>query len=97
MGVKGIWSLLGATGRKAEVQCLGNKAVAVDASIWIVQVNLYPDDDSLPFPPSFRNPCLHRNHAALVLGKGKRGMAAVAFIFAPPPDFKAASQINPAS
>lgn len=40
MGVKGIWSLLGATGRKAEVQCLGNKAVAVDASIWIVQVDL---------------------------------------------------------
>lgn len=50
MGVKGIWNLLGATGRKAEVQCLGNKAVAVDASIWIVQVRVR-DAPSSSSPP----------------------------------------------
>eukprot|EP00282_Hemiselmis_andersenii_P030303 CAMPEP_0169454110 /NCGR_PEP_ID=MMETSP1042-20121227/15105_1 /TAXON_ID=464988 /ORGANISM="Hemiselmis andersenii, Strain CCMP1180" /LENGTH=176 /DNA_ID=CAMNT_0009566165 /DNA_START=72 /DNA_END=598 /DNA_ORIENTATION=- len=37
MGVKSLWSILNPTGRKAEVAALGNKVVAVDASIWIVQ------------------------------------------------------------
>ena len=38
MGVQGLWDLLGVTGRRVEVQALGNKKIAVDASIWVVQV-----------------------------------------------------------
>ncbi|EKX38233.1 ERCC5/XPG/Rad2 nucleotide excision repair [Guillardia theta CCMP2712] len=37
MGVHGLWELLGVTGRKVEVQALGSRRVAVDASIWIIQ------------------------------------------------------------
>lgn len=43
MGVKQLWDLLGVTGRRVEVQALGNKTVAVDASIWIVQVRRVSD------------------------------------------------------
>jgi hypothetical protein len=42
MGVKQLWDLLGVTGRRVEVQAMGNKAVAVDASIWIIQVGPDP-------------------------------------------------------
>ena len=40
MGVQGLWDLLGVTGRRVEVQALGNKRIAVDASIWVVQVQV---------------------------------------------------------
>ena len=33
-----MWDLLGVTGRRVEVQALGNKRIAVDASIWVIQV-----------------------------------------------------------
>ena len=38
MGVKGLWDLLSATGRTVEIEAMGNKTLAVDASIWIYQV-----------------------------------------------------------
>jgi DNA excision repair protein ERCC-5 len=40
MGVQGLWDLLGVTGRRVEVQALGNKKIAVDASIWVIQVSV---------------------------------------------------------
>jgi len=37
MGVKNLWSLLEPTGRRVNIEALGGKRVAVDASIWLVQ------------------------------------------------------------
>lgn len=37
MGVKGLWTLLEPTGRRVNIEALGGKRVAVDASIWLVQ------------------------------------------------------------
>ena len=37
MGVKNLWSLLEPTGRRVNIESLGGKRVAVDASIWLVQ------------------------------------------------------------
>ena len=37
MGVKNLWSLLEPTGRRVNIETLGGKRVAVDASIWLVQ------------------------------------------------------------
>ncbi|KAL3698871.1 hypothetical protein R1sor_012947 [Riccia sorocarpa] len=37
MGVQGLWELLAPVGRRVSVDSLGNKKLAVDASIWIVQ------------------------------------------------------------
>ena len=38
MGVQSLWDLLGTTGPRVEVEALGNKRIAADASIWMVQV-----------------------------------------------------------
>ena len=37
MGVKGLWTLLEPTGRRVNIEALGGRRVAVDASIWLVQ------------------------------------------------------------
>ena len=38
MGVKGLWELLAITGRRVSVETLAGKTLAIDVSIWIVQV-----------------------------------------------------------
>ncbi|KAL2645532.1 hypothetical protein R1flu_013119 [Riccia fluitans] len=37
MGVQGLWELLAPVGRRVSVDSLGNKKLAIDASIWIIQ------------------------------------------------------------
>ncbi|GBG67011.1 hypothetical protein CBR_g74695 [Chara braunii] len=37
MGVQGLWELVAPVGHRVSVETLGNKKLAVDASIWIVQ------------------------------------------------------------
>ncbi|EFJ31969.1 hypothetical protein SELMODRAFT_73710 [Selaginella moellendorffii] len=37
MGVHGLWELLAPVGRRVSVELLGNKKLAIDASIWIIQ------------------------------------------------------------
>ena len=38
MGVKGLWELLAVAGRRVSVETLAGKTLAIDVSIWIVQV-----------------------------------------------------------
>ena len=38
MGVQGLWTLVEPVGRQINVEALGGKRMAVDASIWLVQL-----------------------------------------------------------
>ena len=49
MGVAGLWELLSPAGRRVAVESLGDKTVAIDASIWLVQfVKAYRDKSGDP-------------------------------------------------
>ena len=56
MGVKGLWELLAITGRRVSVETLAGKTLAIDVSIWIIQVNLLSPLVLQPFFPVFMSP-----------------------------------------
>lgn len=39
MGVKDLWTLLSVSGRQVSIESLAGKTLAIDMSIWLIQVN----------------------------------------------------------
>ena len=52
MGVHGLWQLLSVCGRKISIENLRNKKLAVDVSIWIVQIARAMRDEDGNVPPN---------------------------------------------
>ena len=76
MGVKGLWDVLSPCGRRTPIEFLEGKTLAVDASIWLIQVHTRTspstDQYALQFVKAMRDERGERLHNAHLIGFFRR-------------------------